>query len=168
MRGSRRTSRRAKTRDRIAPLPVNCPHCGRAASSDPAQRFCAACGEALPAPADDATVPGPPVPIATLKRRANTPAEGQFLPGAVIAGRYRMIGLLGRGGMGEVYRADDLKLGQPVALKFLPTKVEHDAEWLDRFLTEVRMSLRVTHPNVCRVFDIGDLDGRHFLSMEYV
>jgi serine/threonine-protein kinase len=122
----------------------------------------------LPTPADDATVPGPPVPISTLKRRASTPAEGQFLPGAVIAARYRMIGLLGRGGMGEVYRADDLKLGQPVALKFLPPKVEHDAEWLERFLTEVRMSLRVTHPNVCRVFDIGDLDGRHFLSMEYV
>jgi serine/threonine-protein kinase len=91
-----------------------------------------------------------------------------------------MIGLLGRGGMGEVYRADDLKVGQSVALKFLPADVERDSERLDRFLTELRMSLRVTHPNVCRVFDIGQIDPstpgdagrrgqtRHFLSMEYV
>jgi eukaryotic-like serine/threonine-protein kinase len=99
--------------------------------------------------------------------RQPTPAE-RFLPGAVLAGRYRMVGLLGRGGMGEVYRADDLKLGQPVALKFLPREVERDADRLERFLTEVRLSLRVTHPNVCRVFDIGEMEGRHFLSMEYV
>jgi serine/threonine-protein kinase len=79
-----------------------------------------------------------------------------------------MVGLLGRGGMGEVYRADDLKLGQPVALKFLPREVETDPDRLQRFLDEVRLSLRVTHPNVCRVFDLGDVDGRHFLSMEYV
>ena len=79
-----------------------------------------------------------------------------------------MVGLLGRGGMGEVYRADDLKLGQPVALKFLPRDVEHDKDRLARFLTEVRLSLKVTHPNVCRVHDIAESDGRHFLSMEYV
>ncbi len=85
-----------------------------------------------------------------------------------MAGRYRMIGLLGRGGMGEVYRADDLKLGQPVALKFLPRDVEAEPDRLERFLTEVRLSLRVTHPNVCRVYDIGQAEGRHFLSMEYV
>jgi serine/threonine-protein kinase len=79
-----------------------------------------------------------------------------------------MIGLLGRGGMGEVYRADDVKLGQPVALKFLPADVEAEPHRLDRFLNEVRLSLRVTHPNVCRVYDVAEADGRHFLSMEYV
>jgi serine/threonine-protein kinase len=92
----------------------------------------------------------------------------RFLPGQVVADRYRMVGLLGQGGMGEVYRADDMKLGQPVALKFLPRDVEASPDRLERFLTEVRLSLRVTHPNVCRVFDIGEVDGRHFLSMEYV
>jgi hypothetical protein len=92
----------------------------------------------------------------------------RFLPGQVLADRYRMVGLLGKGGMGEVYRADDLKLGQPVALKFLPRDVEADSDRLSRFLTEVRLSLRVTHPNVCRVFDIAEIDGRHFLSMEFV
>jgi serine/threonine-protein kinase len=61
------------------------------------------------------------------------------LPGTLVAGRYRMVGLLGRGGMGEVYRADDLKLGQPVALKFLPEPLERDPARLDRFLNEVRL-----------------------------
>ncbi len=95
-------------------------------------------------------------------------AGARFLPGTVVADRYRVVGLLGRGGMGEVYRADDLKLGQPVALKFLPAGLERDQARLNRFLGEVRMSLRVTHPNVCRVYDIGDVDGEHFISMEYV
>jgi hypothetical protein len=94
--------------------------------------------------------------------------QGRFLPGTVLAKRYRIIGLLGRGGMGEVYRADDLKLGQPVALKFLPREVERDAGRLQRFLNEVRMALKVTHPNVTRVYDIGEVDGHHYISMEYV
>jgi serine/threonine-protein kinase len=70
--------------------------------------------------------------------------------------------------MGEVYRADDLKLGQPVALKFLPTAVEKDRARLDRFLTEVKVALKVTHANVCRVYDLGEVDGQHYISMEYV
>jgi len=70
--------------------------------------------------------------------------------------------------MGEVYRADDLKLGQPVALKFLPREVDQDRGRLDRFLNEVRSALKVTHANVCRVHDIGEIDGQHYLSMEYV
>jgi serine/threonine-protein kinase len=86
----------------------------------------------------------------------------------MLAGRYRIVSLLGRGGMGEVYRADDLKLGQPVALKFLPEGLERDPRRLERFLNEVRVALRVSHPNVCRVFDIGEFEGHHYLSMEYV
>jgi serine/threonine-protein kinase len=92
----------------------------------------------------------------------------RFIPGTVLAKRYRIVGLLGRGGMGEVYRADDLKLGQPVALKFLPAAVERDQSRLERFLNEVRTALKVSHPNVCRVYDIGEVEGRHYLSMEYV
>ena len=77
---------------------------------------------------------------------------GRFLPGVVIASRYRMAALLGKGGMGEVYRADDVKLGQAVALKFLPATVERDPDRLHRFMAEVRVALKVTHPSVCRVF----------------
>jgi serine/threonine protein kinase len=145
---------------------MHCPSCGRAAAAS--ARYCAECGAVLPAPSDSETFAGPPIPSTTLKRRAETPTSGRFLPGAIVAGRYRMVGLIGRGGMGEVYRADDLKVGQPVALKFLPADVERNPERLEHFLNEVRMSLRVTHPNVCRVFDVGQIDERHFLSMEFV
>ena len=145
-----------------------CQACGRANQSD--QRFCGHCGAPL-SQSDSETMTSPP-PAAAKPAPLPTPrlmSDGaRFLPGQVLADRYRMLGLLGKGGMGEVYRADDLKLGQSVALKFLPRDVDNDPDRLERFLTEVRLSLKVTHPNVCRVFDIGDFDGRHFLSMEYV
>ena len=94
--------------------------------------------------------------------------EGRFPAGTVLAGRYRVLGLLGRGGMGEVYRANDLKLGQPVALKFLPESTARNPDRLARFHSEVRIARQVSHPNVCRVYDIGEIDGSVFLSMEYI
>jgi serine/threonine-protein kinase len=92
----------------------------------------------------------------------------RFAPGTILDGRYRLIGLLGRGGMGEVYRADDLRLGQPVALKFLPEALGRDAVRLAQFHNEVRTARQVSHPNVCRVYDVGDVNGLLYLSMEYV
>ncbi|HTG95166.1 MAG TPA: serine/threonine-protein kinase [Pyrinomonadaceae bacterium] len=94
--------------------------------------------------------------------------NARFVPGAILVDRYRIVGLLGKGGMGEVYRADDLKLGQPVALKFLPDHLLSDGAALARFHREVRVARQVTHKNVCRMYDIGETDGRHFLSMEYI
>src|SRR5881227_1645085 len=94
--------------------------------------------------------------------------EGRFLPGTLLGGRYRIIALLGRGGMGEVYRATDLTLGQSVALKFLPEEASRNPRLLERFHGEVRIARLVSHPNVCRVFDIGEVNGTPFLSMEYV
>ena len=88
--------------------------------------------------------------------------------GVVLAGRYRIIRQLGRGGMGVVYQADDLRLGHPVALKFLPPALAADAHRLAQFHNEVSIARQVSHPNVCRVYDIGDADGHLFLSMEYV
>ena len=70
--------------------------------------------------------------------------------------------------MGEVYRADDLTLGQPVALKFLPDEAAHDQSLLERFKNEVRIARRVSHPNVCRVYDVGEMEGHTFFTMEYV
>ena len=93
--------------------------------------------------------------------------EGRLEPGTVLAGRYRILGLLGRGGMGEVYKAFDVILSQIVALKFLaPAHIGEAA--LVRFRNEVRIARQVSHPNVCRVYDLGMVDGLHFLSMEYV
>jgi len=94
--------------------------------------------------------------------------HGRFAPGALFDARYRIIGLLGRGGMGEVYRADDMRLGQPVALKLLPEDLRHDPVRLAQFHNEVRTARQVSHPNVCRVYDIGEADGVLYLSMEYV
>jgi len=99
---------------------------------------------------------------------SDTLDKGGFTPGVVLAERYRVIGLLGRGGMGEVYRADDLKLGQPVALKFLPRDLARQADLLERFYAEVRLARQVSHPNVCRVYDVGEIADQHYLSMEYV
>ena len=70
--------------------------------------------------------------------------------------------------MGEVYRAEDLKLNQGVALKFLPVAMHDDETARERFYQEVRLAREISHANVCRVFDIGELDGRLFLTMEYV
>lgn len=94
--------------------------------------------------------------------------HGRFEPGTRLGTRYRIVALLGRGGMGEVYRADDLELGQSVALKFLPPGVAADPRELARFRNEVRIARQIAHPNVCRVYDIGEADGHVFLSMEYI
>src|ERR1700759_682008 len=94
--------------------------------------------------------------------------EGRFIAGTLLGGRYRILGLLGRGGMGEVYRATDLALGQSVALKFLPEEASRNQRILERFHGEVRVARAVSHPNVCRVYDIGQVEGMPFISMEYV
>jgi serine/threonine-protein kinase len=92
----------------------------------------------------------------------------RFIPGTILGERYRIVGLLGKGGMGEVYRADDLKLGQPVALKLLPEQLSRDGAALARFHREVRVARQVSHKNVCRVYDIGETGGQHYLSMEFI
>ena len=98
--------------------------------------------------------------------------HGRFQPGELLDGRYRVLGLLGRGGMGEVYKADDLRLGQQVALKFLPKSLSQDPVRLAQFHNEVRTARQVSHPNVCRVYDIGEVAAPEgpllFISMEYV
>jgi serine/threonine-protein kinase len=113
--------------------------------------------------------PVPPKPPSSVGRLVSGSLDlGAFPPGAMLGERYRIIGLLGKGGMGEVYRADDIKLGQAVALKFLPKAVSGDESLLARFHAELRLARQVSHPNVCRIYDIGEIEGRHFLSMEYV
>jgi hypothetical protein len=117
---------------------------------------------------DDLTrAPGDAPGGSTLTSSSGT-GWGRFAPGTLLAARFRIVAPLGRGGMGEVYRADDLKLGQTVALKFLPDDLMHDAVRLAQFHNEVRVARTISHRNVCRTYDIGDADGRPFLTMEYV
>lgn len=151
---------------------TRCRACG--ALNTESSRVCKQCGtaldESLTALTDSATelqnaeqgAAGAPPPY------RDRPDPHGFAPGQILARRYRIVSLLGRGGMGEVYRADDLKLGQAVALKFLPVAFAKNVDWREAFYAEVRMARQVSHPNVCRVYDIGESDGRIFLSMEFV
>jgi serine/threonine-protein kinase len=102
----------------------------------------------------------------TLARPLATGPEPRFAPGTLLAGRYRVIYPLGHGGMGEVYRADDLRLGQAVALKFVRSDLAAEAR--HRLYNEVRLGRQVSHPNVCRLYDIVEIDGLTFIAMEYV
>ena len=151
-----------------------CPQCSAAVTEDSVT--CSSCGASLKG--TQATIRQPP-PKAPPKEKSKTPnssrtsptssrGEGNFLAGTVLNDRYRITGLLGRGGMGEVYKAEDLKLDQTVALKFLPDHFAEDMSARERFFGEVRTARQVSHPNVCRVFDIGEVDGAHFLSMEFI
>jgi serine/threonine-protein kinase len=150
---------------------MNCPRCHKGMLGDASS--CPSCGFSF----DDATrrlesnkspVDKPRPGESRSSTSFDSIDDARFVPGTMLAERYRIVGLLGKGGMGEVYRADDLKLGQPVALKFLPDHLLSDGAALARFHREVRVARQVSHKNVCRVYDIGEVDGRHFLSMEYI
>src|SRR5215472_9842181 len=149
----------------------------RSCGSDlaPATSSCVACGHpvssaaVLSSDADSPTLQVFTKPPTSKKPSSKPsspakPAQPRFTPGSLIAGRYRVIALLGMGG---VYRADDLSLGQQVALKFLPD-VAPTEDTLERFRHEVRIARRISHPNVCRVFDIGQADDLIFFTMEYI
>src|SRR3989441_5614698 len=146
---------------------MNCPSCHREISANAAS--CPGCGFSF----DDATQRLEPESLHRKSEKQsvtsfNSIDDARFVPGTMLAERYRLVGLVGKGGMGEVYRADDLKLSQPVALKFLPDHLLSDGAALARFHREVRVARQVSHKNVCRVYDIGELDGHHFLSMEFI
>jgi len=143
-------------------------------------RFCPLCGAPLDssAVAEARTILAGPGPESVVRGATGIGSSGplstssfdqaQFAPGMILAERYRVVALIGRGGMGEVYRADDLKLGQTVALKFLPRDLAENPDRLGRFYSEVRIARTVSHPNVCRVYDVDELDGQPYLSMEFV
>ncbi|MGB7924512.1 MAG: serine/threonine-protein kinase, partial [Pyrinomonadaceae bacterium] len=162
---------------------AKCPSCSQNIPDE--RQACPSCGTAL----GDSTTPTQLLSVeipstargreAGVGRRASTNSSrtpvsydsidnARFISGTILAERYRIVGLLGKGGMGEVYRADDLKLGQAVALKFLPEHLLSDGAALARFHREVRVARQVSHRNVCRVYDIGEIRGQHFLSMEFI
>jgi predicted Ser/Thr protein kinase len=144
-----------------------CQGCSASARAD--DTVCPACGmplEGTSAPTVDEAWGA--LGVRTLRPAEEREEERGFVSGELLAGRYRVVGLLGRGGMGDIYQVEDLKLGQAVALKFLPAWLAADGVGLARFHREVRLARQVSHPNVCRVFDVGEARGLPFLSMEYI
>src|SRR5579884_3929277 len=151
-----------------ATVPEGSPRCPRCHSDLP-RAFAASGGDETVAMAmPESSRPASASATSRLTTTSTVEDEGRFVPGTLVGGRYRIIALLGRGGMGEVYRATDLTLGQSVALKFLPDEAAGREHLLERFHGEVRIARQVSHPNVCRVYDIGESDGVPFMSMEYV
>jgi tetratricopeptide (TPR) repeat protein/predicted Ser/Thr protein kinase len=112
----------------------------------------------------------PPLPpMAPLSRTPRTQNTSPSLePGEVLGGRYEILQLLGEGGMGAVYKAQDRELDRPVALKLIRPELASNPSILARFKQELLLSRQVTHKNVIRIFDLGDADGVKFITMEFV
>jgi len=158
---------------------LSCPSCGASVdeSYEPTRRLSEGPAPQTPAGVHSTDSQRPPAPSRGSLHTSRPPTtftsldsveHARFVAGTMLGERYRIVGLLGRGGMGEVYKAEDLRLGQMVALKFLPEQLSADGAALARFHREVRVARQIAHRNVCRVYDIGEAEGLPFLSMEYV
>jgi serine/threonine-protein kinase len=144
---------------------LTCPNCSALVAESAST--CPECGVPWDATSEPTIVElagAVPRPVHVVAERS----QPDFSTGEFLSGRYRVVSFLGRGGMGEIYQVEDLKLGQTVALKFLPEVLARNGAALARFHREVRLARQVSHPNVCRVFDVGEARGRPFLSMEFI
>jgi len=138
-------------------MAITCPKC-RSENTNTA-RFCADCGTRLGLPETP--------PQASATRTLETPRE-IFGRGTLFAGRYEVIEALGVGGMGEVYRVEDKKVGQEVALKLIKPEIATNKKTIERFRHELKTARMISHRNVCRMFDLGEEKGTYFITMEYI
>jgi serine/threonine protein kinase/Tfp pilus assembly protein PilF len=137
-------------------MTVKCPKCQF--DNPETQKFCGECGTALPSSKDIQ-----PEFTETL----HAPVR-ELTTGSTFAGRYQVIEELGKGGMGKVYKVIDTKVKEKVALKLIKPEIASDRETVERFSTELRLARRIRHKNVCGMFDLGEAEGAHFITMEYV
>ena len=135
---------------------MKCPKCY--ADNPDTSRFCGNCAALL---AQERQLPN------SLTKTLATPLH-VISKDSLIAGKYRIVEEIGRGGMGVVYKAEDLKLKRPVALKFLPPHLMDSPELKERFLIEAQAAAALSHPNICVIHEVGESEGRFFIAMEYV
>jgi serine/threonine protein kinase/dienelactone hydrolase len=135
---------------------MKCPKCQAEISGD--SRFCSKCGTPI----------DPSEEIFISRTRTILKPIRELLPGTTLAGKYKINEVLGRGGMGIVYKAEDTKLKRSVALKFLPPELIEDEEVRERFILEARTAAGLSHPNICTIHEINEEEGRSFIAMEYV
>jgi len=135
---------------------MKCPQCQT--ENPETSRYCADCGSRL----------GPPAKADVL-RTITIPARAKTLsPGEVFGEKYKILGELGRGGMGEVYLAEDTALGRKVALKILPEETYKNPEARQRFIREAKAAAALDHPYICSVHEVGEAEDRLFFVMEYI
>jgi predicted Ser/Thr protein kinase/poly(3-hydroxybutyrate) depolymerase len=135
---------------------MKCPQCQADISDD--SRFCSKCG--TPVQAAERIV-------FSQTRTILRPME-ELAPETLLAGKYRILRVLGRGGMGIVYEAEDTKLQRHVALKFLPPELVLSLEARERFVLEARAAAALSHPNICTIYEIHDEEDKPFIAMEYI
>ncbi|MBN2135917.1 MAG: protein kinase [Acidobacteria bacterium] len=125
-----------------------CPSCGKKVG--PEDRKCAYCGMEF-----------------THGASNKTAGNETINPGKILNNRYKIISLLGKGGMGRVYKAYDMQLDDTVALKMLESK-NADETMINRFMQEIKIARKITHENICRIYDLVEADGKKFISMQYI
>jgi serine/threonine protein kinase len=139
---------------------MKCPKCH--SETPETQRFCGECGQSLDAAADFATQPD-----SSITKTIETPSD-RLLRGETFAGRYEIIEDLGKGGMGSVYRAEDTKVREEVAVKLINPDVAADEQTIERFRNELKLARKIRSKNVCQMYDLGESDGTYYITMEYI
>ena len=135
-------------------MATRCPKCH---SENPdTKQFCGDCGTSLQISKDIG-----------VTKTIETPAQ-EFKRGSTFADRYEIIEKLGKGGMGTVYKVEDTKIGQDIALKLIKPDIASDRKTIERFRNELKTTRMISHRNVCRMFDLGDAEGTHFITMEHI
>lgn len=135
---------------------MKCPSCHAEVFDD--SHFCSKCGTPIH-PSDEIMAPY----TRTILRRMD-----ELSPGTELVGKYKVNEVIGKGGMGIVYKAQDLKLMRDVALKFLPSELMRDKEAKERFVLEAQTAASLSHPNICTIHEINEEEGKSFIAMEYV